>query len=283
MKGGKMQNKLLDTSRVTPDKLPGTIIKSVDKPTKRIMIGIPLTGLVRAEWMISRYAQVIPCNWSQAELFQWLDFYSPLGYSVADARNMCVKTFLEDGYEWLFFIDHDVLLIPGTLLWLNDMMQKGDTPIFGGLYFTKSVPSEPLIYRGKGTGFYPKWKLGDKVWVDGMGLGCHMLHKSILKTVWDNSPEYMINDTKVRQVFETPAKTYYDPEKMTWQNLSGTEDLKFYWRVKDEGFLKKAGWGNLQKKEFPYICDTNIFCRHIDNAGVLFPSCGEEKSFLGKK
>ena len=174
-------------------KIPGVIIKSDGgPPTKRIMIAIPVTGLVRVEWMVARYAQVVPCNWSQAEFFQWLDAYSPMGFSVADARNMTVATFLREGYEWLFFIDHDVLLPHGTLLWLNEMMQKGDVPIFGGLYFTKSVPSEPLIYRGKGTGFYPSWHFGDKVWVDGMGLGCHMIHRSILETIWNNSEEYMI-------------------------------------------------------------------------------------------
>jgi hypothetical protein len=259
---------------------PGRIIKSsVGSQTKRIFIAIPITGLVRAEWMVARYAQVIPCNWSQAEYFQWLDAFSPLGFNVADARNVATDTFLKEGYEWIFFIDHDVVIPNCTLLWLNDLMQKGDTPIIGGLYFTRSVPSEPLIYRGKGTGYFHKWKMGDRVWVDGMGLGCHMIHKSILKTAWNNSPEYLIGGTKVHKVFESPAATTFDPEKNTWSNLSGTEDLKFYWRLKDEGLLAKAGWKDLQKRQYPYICDTKIFCKHIDQAGTQYPACGEEGAF----
>jgi hypothetical protein len=238
--------------------------------------------MVRVEWMLGRYSQITPCNWAMAELFQWLDYYSPLGFSVADARNMAVRTFIKDGFEWLFFIDHDVILPHMTFIWLNQMMHKGDVPIFGGVYFTKSVPSEPLIYRGIGTGYYDKWKFGDKVWVDGMGLGCHMIHRSILQTCWDIAPEYKIGNEVTRQVFQTPAEMVYDAENNSWSSSSGTEDLHFYWRLKNEGLLEKAGWPQYQKKEFPYLCDTNIFCRHIDNAGTQYPAAGEDKAFMKK-
>jgi hypothetical protein len=251
--------------------------------SKRLMLSVPLTGLVRAEWMLGRYSQVVPCNWSQAELFQWMDNYSPLGFTVADARNMSVRTFIQDKFEWLFFIDHDVILPPNTFVWLNEMMVKGDVPIFGGIYFTKSQPSEPLIYRGNGTGYYSKWKFGDKVWVDGMGLGCHMIHGSIIKAAWDIAPEYKIGPEVVRKVFETPGTMTYDAEKKSWASVTGTEDLHFYWRLKREGLLEKAGWPKYQKKEYPYLCDTNIFCKHIDNAGIQYPAAGEEQVFMKDK
>jgi hypothetical protein len=258
----------------------GVIMKSTGgPPTKRIMISVPTTGLIRIEWSMSRYGQVIPCNWSQAEFFQWLDQFSPLGFGVADARNVAVASFIQEGFEWLFFIDHDTLIPRGTFLWLNEMMQKADVPIFGGIYFTKSMPSEPLIYRGRGTGFFPDWKWGDQVWCDGMGMGCHMIHRSIIQTVWDNSPEYTVGSAKVRRVFESPATTWYDPEQQAWMNASGTEDLKFYWRLIDEGLLEKAGWPKYQEMKYPYLCNTNIFCKHIDNAGIQYPACGEEHNF----
>ena len=31
---------------------------------------------------------------------------------------------------------------------MNEYMLKNDTPVVFGLYFTKSDPSEPLVYRG---------------------------------------------------------------------------------------------------------------------------------------
>src|SRR4051794_31136899 len=66
-----------------------------------LLVGIPLTGTVRAEWMLARYGQVIPTNWSQLEYIQWIDTFSPMGYMVADARNACVRAALEKNMEWL--------------------------------------------------------------------------------------------------------------------------------------------------------------------------------------
>jgi len=106
--------------------------------------------VVRAEWMLARYGQVIPCNWSSNDYIQWIDQYSPLRFMVADARNLIVEEFIKKGFEWLIFIDHDVVLPPLFLVGVNNYIIEGEPPMFSGLYFTKSVPSEPLIYRGRG-------------------------------------------------------------------------------------------------------------------------------------
>ena len=107
---------------------------------KRLMISVPLTGLLRAEWVLARYGQVIPCNWSQVEVISWMDMFAPMGYLVADARNVAVENFIKGGFEWLFFIDHDVILPSNTFIKLNEYMLDGTVPIFGGLYFTRSFP-----------------------------------------------------------------------------------------------------------------------------------------------
>jgi hypothetical protein len=160
-------------------------------------------------------------------------------------------------------------------------MIRRDVPIFGGLYFTKSVPSEPLLYRGIGTSHFRNWKLGEKVWVDGMGLGCHVIHRSILEIIYKESPQYQIGNLTVRRVFETPSQSLYDPEKEVWTLSGGTEDLTFYQRLKKDNILKRAGWPKYQKMEYPYLCDTSIFCKHIDWEGVQYPSKGEEQDFTG--
>jgi hypothetical protein len=260
------------------------ILKVSEGVSKRLMISVPMTGLLRAEWVMARYGQVIPCNWSSVEVVQWMDQFVPMGYLVADARNVAVQQFIDGGFEWLFFIDHDVVMPPGVFTKWNEYMIKGDVPIFGGLYFTKSVPSEPLMYRGRGNSYFSKWQMGKKVWVDGMGLGCNMIHRSILKTIWEESEEYQVGSVslgsmKVRKVFETPSRSYYDPEDQCWKTTGGTEDLTFYSRLIDKGLLKKAGWPELQRKQFPYLCDTSVFCRHIDWGGTQYPSAGEEKEF----
>lgn len=259
------------------------IVKSQIDQRKRLMISVPLTGLIRAEWALAKYGQVIPCNWSQVEMISWMDMFSPMGFLVADARNVAVKQFIEGNYEWLFFIDHDVVLHPQTFSKWNEYMVKADVPIFGGLYFTKSVPSEPLMYRGLGNSYFTNWKLGDKVWIDGMGLGCNMIHRSMLEHIYKDSAEYQIGTLKIKKVFQTPTNTFFDAEKNAWMNTGGTEDLDFYHRLKDGGYYKKGGWSKYQDKQYPILCDTSVFCRHIDWNGVQYPSMGEELEFTKKK
>ena len=255
------------------------LFKSTVDMKRRLLISVPLTGLIRAEWAMARWGQVTPCNWSQGEMVQWLDQFSPLGFMVADARNVAVQAMMEGNYEWILFIDHDVILPPDTFNKMNQYMLKGDVPIVGGLYFTKSVPSEPLVYQGRGTSYATGWRLGDKVWVDGMGLGCNILHRSILEAVWKDSEQYKVGEAVARRVFDTPARSLYDAEKNIWKTEGGTEDLVFYSRLIDNGYFAKAGWPKFQKKKFPLLCDTSIFCRHIDWNGMQFPANGEEKVF----
>jgi len=257
------------------------IVGNTQRAYNRIMVGVPMTGLVRAEWMIARYGQVIPCNWSQTDAIQWLDQYTPIDFLVADARNIVVHHCLTQEFDWLFFIDHDVVLPPTTVLKLNERMLKKEVPIWSGLYFTKSKPSEPLVYRGRGTGYYPDWKLGDQVWVDGLPMGCTMLHSSVLREMAALADEYEPKPgLVVKEVFRTPARTWYSPEEHKWYNATGTEDLDFLARVIEADALGKAGWKELSDKEYPFLVDTSIFCRHIDNDGVQYPANGEEQEFV---
>lgn len=259
-----------------------TIIAKRSKPQTRLMIGIPMTGLLRSEWVMARYGQVIPCNWSQVECIQWLDQYSPLNFLVADARNIIAKQCVEMGFEWLLFIDHDVVLPPTFFTSINDYMLKGKIPIVGGLYFTKSIPSEPLIYRGRGNSYFANWKLGDKVWVDGSGCGSTLIHSSILKSLYEESEEYEIAGQKVKKVFDTPSKVFFDPETQSFNSQTGTEDLFFYSRIMKEGIFKKAGWPEYQRKKYPFLIDTKLFSWHIDWDGNKYPMRGEHLRFTRK-
>jgi len=251
--------------------------------SRRILVGVPMTGLLRSEFVLARYGQAIPANWSAVDMIQFIDQYSPLKYLVADARNIIASNAVEKEFEWLIFIDHDVVLPQGTLLSLNERMTKGDIPMMSGLYFTKSVPSDPLVYRGRGNSYYKNWKMGDEVWVDGIPMGITLIHGSVLKVLYEESEEYSLGGIKVRKIFETPSKTFRDPEKNGWYNLSGTEDLELCSRIMRDGIFKKAGWPKFQKKEFPFMIDTAIFCRHISPNGDQFPMRGEELQFMGKK
>lgn len=251
------------------------------KCLNRILIGIPTTGNVRMEWVMARFGQVIPCNWSQTDALQWLDQNSPIDFLVADARNVVVDSCLKQGFEWLMFIDHDTVIPPFTILRMNDRMIKGDVPIWSGLYFTKSKPSEPLVYRGKGNGYYKDWKIGDEVWTSCVPMGCTMIHSSILRELAKIVESYEVRPgLVVKKVFETPAKVWFDSECRNWYTATGTEDMDFCAKIVDNDIFTRAGWPKYAKKEFPFLVDTVLFCQHIDENGRQYPSNGEEQEFM---
>lgn len=251
-----------------------TMIDQASEPYQnRLLIGVPMTGSVRAEWVQGRYGQVIPTNWSNVDILHYIDTYAPFQYMVADARNCCVQEAVERGMEWIVFIDHDTIIPPDCFVKLNEYMRSGKYPVVCGLYYTRSEPPEPLVFRGRGTGHYDKWTVGDKVWVDGIPMGCTLIHMSVLRAMYAESEEYRYGNRILRRVFETPNKSWIDPESGGTMTKAGTEDLAWCERVMKEGWLEKSGWGEHMKKHknLPFLIDTSIFCRHISPEGVQYP------------
>lgn len=253
------------------------------KWTNRILIGTPMTGLVRSEWVVGRYGQTIPTNWSHIEVVQWLSSMIPLQYQVADAENIIAKSCVEHNFEWLLFIESDNVLPQSTFVKLNQYMIKGDIPVVGALYFTKSVPAEPMIYRQPGRGYYADWKLGDKVWCRGLPFGCTLIHGSIIKALWKEAPEYQVGNITTRRVFKHPEEVIIDPNTQDFFVAQGTTDLNFCNEIIRNDILGKAGWKDIAKKEFPFLVDTSIFVKHIDNDGIQHPTVLPQEFLEGKK
>jgi len=245
---------------------------------KRILIAVPTTGNLRIEWVMARFGQVIPCNWSNGDIFQFFDQYSPVGWAVAEARNVCVEHFISQGFEWLLFIDHDCVLPPDTFLRINEYMMTAEYPVVSGLYFCKGTHPEPLIFRGRGNGFFNGFRRGQKVMVDGIPMGLTLIHRDIMKPIYDNSPVETIGTIHgpvvVRRVFETPRKSWFDPELGRYAQRTGTEDLFWCDRVINEKVFdkqKNKKWRKFGKMKYPFLCDTGMFARHIDNMGRQYP------------
>lgn len=239
--------------------------------TKRILIGIPVTGLLRVEWVQARFSQVIPTNWSHADVWQFMSSYMPMAFQLTDAENLIAKTVVEENYEWMLFIEHDNVLPPNTFRKINEYMLSKEWPVVGGLYFTKSHPPEPMIYRGSGTGYFDKWKFGDKVQCDGLPFGCTLIHGNLIREIWKDSPEYVVNGTLTRRVFEQPNEGWRDPYSGRYMSKGGTSDLAFFKKVKEGNYLARAGFPEHQKMKYPFLVDTSIFVKHIDNSGVQWP------------
>lgn len=250
-----------------------TIIKDSGDPgyVNRVLVGTPTTGLVRIEWVQARYGQIVPVNWSMVQMLHFMDSFIPLRYQVADAQNVIVNEVIRKDFEWCLLVEHDTILPPDAFMRFNDYMRRAEVPVVSGLYYTRSRPSEPLVFRGSGTGAYTDFKIGDEVWVDGVPTGCLLIHSAILRAMWAESEEYTIGNLTLRRVFETPGRAWFDPESSQYNTIAGTSDLNWCWRVMKEGFFEKAGWDKYQDMQYPFLIDTNIFCRHINPDGEQFP------------
>jgi hypothetical protein len=271
-------------TRQSAERNKTTIVKATTVNQRRVLIGIPTTGLIRMEWHFNQSNLVIPVNWSSGLCSPRLSrnmWVSPMGFAVDHARNICAAQALKQGFEWLLFIDHDTLIPPDTFIRMNYYMDNKISPIVSGLYGNKALPSDPLIFRGIGNHYYKDWKWGDAVWVDAVVMGCTLIHREILEGLANVSEAYtdneyallgMVADIVIHKMFVTPREVGIDPETNTVHKKMGTEDLHFCDRVRSEGILKNSKtWKHLADKEYPFITDTAIFCTHIDNEGRQYP------------
>ncbi len=238
---------------------------------KRILIFTPTTGLVRVEWVQARYSQIIPTNWSFVDMQQHLAPWLSVGYQLADAQNLMAKEVVEGDYEWVIYIEHDNLIPPDGFLKFNQYINEHNVPVVSGLYFLKSDITEPLIYRGRGVSHFKDWKLGDKVWCDGIPFGFRLEHAGLIKEAWKTSKEIVVNGIKTRQVFSQPNAIWFDQESGGVISKGGTTDLEWCTRIMREKLFEKAGFPEYQKKKNPFLVDTSIFVRHIDHSGQQWP------------
>lgn len=239
--------------------------------SNRLLVGTPATGNVRIEWVQARYSQLVPINWSTAQLIQYMGGYVPLRYQVADAQNLIVKEAIDKDYEWLFLLEHDVVLPRDTFVRLNHYMHEAQTPVVSGLYFSRAYPSEPMVFRGRGNSFYTSWRMGDRVWCDGVPTGCLLIHMGVLRAMWNESEEYDLKGIRTRRVFNTPREGWYNPQTNQYNATSVTSDLAWCDRVIAGDYLRKAGWGDAADRQWPFLVDTELFCYHINPDGTRFP------------
>ena len=259
--------------------------------TNRILIAVPCTGLVRMEWVMAKYGQIIPTNWSQVEMIQWMNTFAPMEYALPDAENLIAKKVVEGNYEWFLSLEQDNLIPPDAFIRLNEYMTANKVPIVSGLYFTKSQPPEPIVYRGRGNGSFRNFKLGDLIWADGIPFGFTLIHGSIIRALWNESEEYQVGNEMTRRVFSLPNfnignfgfDNLDEKEKDRFAYTRGTTDLNFCKRVMKDKIFEKAGWPSFQKMKYPFLVDTNIFVQHIDNSGRQYPLGGVPRQYAPDK
>lgn len=256
------------TATVLPNKGPGpkTYIKQsyfTGVYQHRILIGIPTMGVVRIEWHNAVNGLVIPVNWSNS-------MQTPIGFPVADSQNIICKEALDKGFEWLFLLEDDTIPPPDLLVRLERYMEQGDIPIVSGLYALKSTIPMPFIFRGRGNGSFKDFTVGDLVWADGVPTGCLLIHMSVIRAMAAEAEDYHLranqDSVRLKRIFWTPRQVFSDAALSSYQKLVGTSDLFFCDQLREKDILRKAGWGKIARRQYPYLVDTGINCGHIDRS-----------------
>jgi len=244
----------MDVSRISMSKNLNkhNLIKSgiEGNPRNRILIVTPTLGKIRIEWAMARYGQAVPPNWSSSHASLGIGTDVIMHYLVADAQNLGCEDVVKKNFEWLLLWEDDVIAPYDAFLKINKYMHKPEVPVVSGLYYQKSEYVEPLVYRGLGNGAFDDFKIGEKVWADGVPTGFLLIHSSLIKLMYKESEEYQtLGGRKTKRIFETPAKMSFDEEKQAWLSGQGTSDLNWCHRVIKENVLRRAGWPKIARKK----------------------------------
>lgn len=140
-------------------------------------------------------------------------------YRVDVAKQRLAEMAIANNAQYALFIDDDVLppsngLLKMIKLWKSDPKYK----IISGVYFSKSEPPLPLIFRGGLEGSHWDWTTQDIIKADGAGAGFLFVDTSIFKKLpkpWF-SCDYNFDDPRVS----------YDLQKWELTDRLGAELLK---------------------------------------------------------
>jgi predicted SAM-dependent methyltransferase len=195
-----------------------------------IALAIPTWGRVSTTWARALRHIGGPLGANMVEL-------SPtVGEPIAEARNALMMEAISSGCDYLFFLGDDVLA-PADVIHrlLQRMWDHPEINIVTGVYWTKTWPTQPYIWRGIQRGPYMDWKHGEFFELDYAGCDCLLIR--LTPEMKALGPDWFSTDWK-----------WDDGEKAL--NLLATEDFYFYTKA------RKAG--------MKVWCDSNVQCLHED-------------------
>jgi hypothetical protein len=137
----------------------------------RVLVATLTREIVTTTWAMG-YKQLIIPNGT----FTFLS-----GMPFDHARNTACQKLLELGWEYLFFLDDDVICPPDTI----PRLISHRLPIVSGLYYRRMMPLVPVMLRNSPEG--PQWVSSypekSLIEVDLVGAGCLLIHRSVLENL----------------------------------------------------------------------------------------------------
>lgn len=108
-------------------------------------------------------------------------YYFMTGMPFDHARNSACEKALECDFQWLMFLDDDVIPPPDAFFRLAGR----DKDIISGLYIRRNDPIAPVMLRESPSGpqFVDSFTAGDLLDVDLVGAGCLLIRRKVIETM----------------------------------------------------------------------------------------------------
>ncbi len=196
-------------------------------------------------------------------------------------RNNGTHGFLSGDSEWAMWLDDDT--IPPEFFITK--LIADNRPFIGGIYHFKAKPFLPLAYiRDKNTGLYAPitdYVPGELLQVDGIGMGCTLIHRSVYEDIYNNYELFMRpNGTLVPVhkddildglIGDYKSAVVIGDHLVTPLKKVNKEDYKFpfyaleYVRTEDFYFCELA-----ERVGYKPFIDTNVQCKHLKEIKIDF-------------
>lgn len=205
-----------------------------------VVVGIPSFGMVSTYFLQSVKGQQFPLVSSATDKIV-------LNKPIADARNEIVEFALEQGANYIFWLDDDVIAPPDSFLRLYNHQKD----IINGVYWSKSNPPMPLLFRNHLEGPYWDWHVGDLIQIDAAGNGLTLVKTDVYKKISAElgGPWYSTEYSSFKGLTASPA--------------NNTEDLYFYWKARQVGY---EIWADTSVQAYHYEKTTQVLYGMPPNA-----------------
>lgn len=148
-----------------------------------IMMAIPTLGMVPIEFMFAAMRMQMPMN---GQIYQHI----VKGMEVGVARNKAVEAIMtmkkEERPRYLFFLGDDMLPEWDAFVRMYEAMEAEQWDMLTGLYYLKSEPPTPLMWRENIVGAMKPGRdfiVGERVRVDMTGLDFTLIRVSLLESM----------------------------------------------------------------------------------------------------
>jgi hypothetical protein len=223
---------------------------------KGLAFGVICNGFVPLKWMLHMQGVTrrVPGGLKWSWVYSIGDFKRQKDKSFTSLRTDVVRIALEMKAKYLFFVDSDVFVPYDTL----SMLMAHDVDIVTGVYWMKTTPLQPVIYKKIGDG--PIWNIkpSEKLLeIEGAGLGCCLIKTAVFEKFLQKKVPWFKQD-------------WVDEKQNGLGHVLETEDHWFYIKAKELGFKI---W-----------CDTNVLCYHYDTqADTYYPNEEQMKKIIQGK